>query len=78
MGSEAKKILQDVMQLSDEDRRSLGEAILDTVPRESDDEIAAAWRGEVLDRIDEVRRGDAKTESYAEVKAHLRDALNSI
>ena len=77
MGSEAKKILQDAMTLSEEDRRRLGEALLDSVPRDSDEEIAAAWRGEVLNRIDEVRRGEAVTESYSELKAHLKDALDS-
>ena len=77
MGSEAKKILEDAMTLSEEDRRRLAEALLDSVPRDSDEEIAAAWRGEVLNRIDEVRRGEAVTESYAEVKGHLKDALDS-
>ena len=65
------------MTLPEEDRRRLGEALLDSVPRDSDEEIAAAWRGEVLDRIDQVRRGDAVAESYSEVKAHLKDALHS-
>ena len=77
MRSEAKKILQDAMTLSEEDRRRLGEALLDSVPRDSDEEIATAWRGEVLNRIDEVRRGGAVTESYSEVKAHLKEALDS-
>jgi len=77
MGSEAKKILEDAMTLSEEDRRRLAEALLDSVPRDSDEEIAAAWRGEVLNRIDEVRRGEAVTESYSEVKGHLKDALDS-
>lgn len=45
--------------------------------RVSDEEIAAAWRGEVLNRVDEVRRGEAVTESYSEVKGHLKDALDS-
>lgn len=65
------------MTLSEEDRRRLAEALLDSVPRDSDEEIAAAWRGEVLNRIDEVRRGEAVTESYSEVKGHLKDALDS-
>ena len=77
MGSEAKKILEDAMTLSEEDRRRLAEALLDSVPRDSEEEIAAAWRGEVLNRIDEVRRGEAATESYSEVKGHLKDALDS-
>ena len=76
MGSEAKKILRDAMTLSEEDRRRLAEALLDSVPRDSDEEIAAAWRGEVLNRIDEVRRGEAVTESYSEVKAHLKNAFD--
>ena len=76
-GSEAEKILEEAMSLSDEDRRRLGEALLDTVPRDTDEEIAAAWRGEVLRRIDEVRSGEATTESYSEVKGHLKAALDS-
>ena len=77
MGSEAKKILEDAMTLSEEDRRRLAEALLDSVPRDSDEEIAAAWRGEVLNRTDEVRRGETVTESYSEVKARLKGALDS-
>ena len=77
MGSEAKKILQGAMALSEEDRRRVGEALLDSVPRDTDEEIAAAWRSEVLNRVDEVRRGEAITESYSEVKTHLKDALDS-
>ena len=77
MGSKPKKILQDAMTLPEEDRRRLGQALLDSVPRDSDEEIAAAWRGEVLNRIDEVRRGETVSESYSEVKARLKDALDS-
>ena len=60
-----------------EDRRRLAEALFDSVPRDSDEEIAAAWRGEVLGRIEELRGKNTQTESYADVKARLHEALKT-
>ena len=75
MSSEAQKILQEALVLSDTDRREIGEALLDSVPRDSSEEIAEAWREEVIKRVGEVQRGDVQTETYSEVKQHIRDAL---
>ena len=76
MTSTAKKILDDALSLPEDDRRRLGEALLDSVPRESSEEIEGAWRDEVARRIEEVRRGDVKPEPWSEVKKHIREALD--
>jgi len=74
--SAAKKILEDALSLPEEDRRRLGEALLDSIPRESSEEVEGAWRDEVVRRIEEVRQGEAKPEAWSEVKKHIRDALD--
>ncbi len=72
--SAAKKILEDALSLPEEDRRRLGEAILDSVRDSS--EVQGAWRDEVMRRIEEVRGGDVKPEPWSEVKKQIREALD--
>ena len=76
MTSAAKKILEDALSLPEEDRRRLGEALLDSIPRESSEEVEGAWRDEVVRRIEEVRQGKAQPEAWSKVKKHIRDALD--
>jgi hypothetical protein len=49
--------------------------ILDSVPRHVTAEVAEAWRDEVVRRVEQVRQGKVKTESWAEVEAHLDASL---
>ena len=77
MASEAQTILEHALALPEDERRRIGESLLDSVPRDSDEEIAAAWREQVLSRIDEVQRGEDVVESLAEVKSALRAALDA-
>ena len=67
MTSAAKKILEDALSLPEEDRRRLSEALLDSIPRESSEEVR---------RIEQVQQGEAKPEAWSEVKKHIRDALD--
>ena len=72
----AQIVLEHALALPEEDRRRVAEALLDSVPHESGEEIESAWRDEVLRRVDEVRRGEVEPESWTEVKRHIRDALD--
>jgi putative addiction module component (TIGR02574 family) len=71
----ARRILEEALALPEEDRRRVAEALLDSVPGESEQEIEMAWRDEVLRRIGEVQRGEVEPEPWSEVKKRLRDAL---
>jgi putative addiction module component (TIGR02574 family) len=68
--------LDEALALPEDDRRRLGEALLESVPRESSEGVDGAWRDEVVRRIEEVRRGDVKPEHWSEVKKHIREALD--
>lgn len=61
------------MSLPEPDRRSLAEALLDSV-REVGDEIDGAWRDEVVRRMDQVRNGEVTLEPWSEVRRQMREA----
>ena len=48
---------------------------METVPHDPSEELEAAWRDEVLRRVDEVRRGDVEPEPWSEVKKRIREKL---
>lgn len=74
--SSARKVLEEALALPEEDRRRVAEALLDSTPRESEQEIESAWRDEVMHRIEEVRRGEVVPESWSEVKQRIRRTLD--
>jgi putative addiction module component (TIGR02574 family) len=53
----AKKILEEALSLPNEERRRVAEALLDSIPSETADEIEAAWVAEARRRADESERG---------------------
>ncbi len=59
------------MMLPEDAREALALRILDSISNAT----AEARRAEVIHRMEEVRRGDVETESWAEVDAHLDRAL---
>jgi putative addiction module component (TIGR02574 family) len=69
----ARKIFEEAMCLPEPDRRSLAQALLDSV-REVGDEIDGAWREEVVRRIDQVRNGEVTLEPWSEVRRQMREA----
>lgn len=75
MTSAAEKLYEDALALSDEAREALALRILDSIETTPRDDVADAWRAEVVRRAEEVRRGDVETESWADVEAHLDRAL---
>jgi hypothetical protein len=70
----AKKLLEQVLALPEEDRRWLRDKLLDRLPTE-DPQIEAAWAEEAVRRLERAERGEAKLISYDEVRAHVQRAL---
>lgn len=76
MTSTAKKILEHALSLPEEDRRRLGEAILDSVPGAEDTQ--QAWADEAQRRAEEVERSDGELIDLDEALAELRTDLGRI
>ena len=72
MSSAAKKILEEALALSEDDRLRLAERLLDSVPRASAEEIAHAWDAEVMRRIEASERGETAARDWDEVVRELR------
>ena len=71
----ARKILDEALALPEEDRRRLGELLLDSVSPEPSAEVERAWRDEVLRRVEQVRAGELTPEPWSEVKKRIDEAL---
>lgn len=72
----AKKLLEEVLALPEEDQRWIADRLLDHVPRESQREIDAAWRDEAIRRAEELERGEGETldgpTAVGEIERELR------
>tara|TARA_B100001750_G_scaffold176402_1_gene144632 strand:- start:469 stop:699 length:231 start_codon:yes stop_codon:yes gene_type:complete len=71
----AEKLYEGALELPDEDREALALRILATVPRTTE-RVAAAWREEVIHRVEQIRRGEVETESWEQVQAQIDEALS--
>jgi hypothetical protein len=71
--STAKKILDEALALPDDERRIAAEVLMDSLV--SQDEVDAAWREEIIRRVEQVRRGEVELESWDEVRRLGREAL---
>ena len=72
MTSTAKKILDEALSLPEDDRRRLGERLLDSVPRESAEDVERAWDQEVLRRVKAAENGETEALDWDEAAAELR------
>jgi len=70
--STAKKILDEALTLPEDERRRLAERLLDSVPRESAEEVDRAWDDEVLRRVRAAERGETEARDWDEANAELR------
>jgi Cdc6-like AAA superfamily ATPase len=68
---QAKQVLEHALTLAETDRRQVGEALLDSVPPEAEEEIEAAWIEEAKRRADEIERGEAVTRDGKLVVAEI-------
>lgn len=72
MKAEAKRILDEAMQLEPATRAFIAEALLEGLDFEEDFEVSPAWRTEIQRRCDELDRGTATLMESNTVIADLR------
>jgi hypothetical protein len=70
----AKKLLEQVLALPEENCRWLREELLDRLPTEGR-QVEAAWAEEAVRRLERAERGEAKLIAYDEVRARVQRAL---
>ena len=78
MTSAARKILEVALALPEEDRRRIGEAILDSVQGDAADDIRQAWQDEAVRRVEEIERGEGKLVDLDEALRSLRADLRHV
>ncbi|HEX7767236.1 MAG TPA: addiction module protein [Nitrospira sp.] len=72
MKADAKKILEEAMQLEPATRAFIAESLLEGLDFKQDFEVSPAWRAEIQRRCDEIDRGIAKLVDSDTVMAELR------
>jgi len=68
-------LLKKALALSVEDRVQLAQELLESVERDADPDVEAAWEVEIARRIAECERGEAKLIPAEEVFAEVRRLL---
>lgn len=61
-------MLQKALALPPEARAELASSLLDSLDQSVDGEVDAAWREEIVRRMDEIRSGKVKTIPWREVQ----------
>lgn len=69
----ARKLLEEALALPKEQQRWLADQLLEVVP--ADEEVAEAWAGEAVTRLERAERGEAKLVSYDEVRERAQRVL---
>ncbi len=74
MTDAAKRVLEDALALSDEERLGLVEALSDSFEgREV--ELATEWEAEVAGRIAQLERGEVQPVAWTDVESRIRHTL---
>jgi len=72
MKADAKKILEEAMQLEPATRAFIAEALLEGLDFEQDFEVSQSWLTEIQRRCNEIDRGNAELVDSDTVMAELR------
>lgn len=72
MTSATKKLLEHALARPEEERRKMGEALLDSVPRRIPGETEQAWVQEARRRAERIESGEAESIDLDEALAELR------
>lgn len=72
MTTNAKKILEEAMQLEPRSRAFIAETLLESLDFEEDVEISQAWRDEIQRRCEQIDRGEVGLIDSDAVMAELR------
>jgi putative addiction module component (TIGR02574 family) len=68
MSPEVDDLLQKALTLPPEARAELASSLLDSLDQTVDEDVDAAWRQEIVRRMDEIRSGKVKTIPWREVQ----------
>lgn len=68
MGSEARKILEDALALSPDERAALAYELLESLEADRDPGFDKAWAAEITRRAERFRAGESKGIPFEEVK----------
>jgi putative addiction module component (TIGR02574 family) len=77
VGSAAKRLLDEALQLPVEDRAELIAELIGSLEDDAGgdpNEVELAWQGEIAHRVREIDDGTAKTVPWEEVRRRLSDA----
>lgn len=74
MTGAAKKILEDALALSDDERRELMEALSDSFEPQPTD-LSPEWKAEIENRIAQMERGEIEPVEWEQVEARIRATL---
>ena len=77
MTSATKKILEDALALSEEQRATLVAALNESLETTEDD-LTPEWKAEIARRIEAVERGDSPLIPGDEVESRIRKTLREI
>ncbi len=77
MTSATRKILEDALALSEEQRATLVAALNESLETTEDD-LTPEWKAEIARRIEAVERGDSRLIPGDEVEARIRKTLREI
>ena len=72
MKADAKKILDEAMQLEPATRAFIAEALLEGLDFEQDFDVSQSWRAEIQRRCDEIDRGNVELLASNTVMVELR------
>lgn len=76
--SAAKKFLEQALGLPEQDRQRIAERLLDSVPRETAEEIERAWNEEATRRAGALERREVTALDGEESLSKLEDKLRSV
>jgi putative addiction module component (TIGR02574 family) len=71
---DAKQLLEEALQLSDEERAALAGELIQSLEGEVDADAEAAWSAEIRARLDRVDAGTATTISWSEARRRIHAA----
>jgi putative addiction module component (TIGR02574 family) len=71
MEASTTDLFKQALDLNERDRATLAGLLIESLEREPDEDIEAAWRDEVERRIAELETGEVKAVPWEEVKARL-------
>jgi hypothetical protein len=72
MKANAKKVLEEAMQLEPGSRAMIAETLLESLDFEEDFEVSQAWREEIQHRCEQIDRGEVELIDSNTVMAELR------